>query len=61
MRLLKRVQNSQAILALLDSFQGLHLEWFMHVFKIWDNDLTAYQVWFKITEIYKAFRYIFSP
>ena len=27
MRLLKRVQNSQAILALLDSFQGLHLEW----------------------------------
>ena len=75
-RLLKRVQNSQAILALLDSFQGLHLEWwawviykfhevkrslcgwFMHVFKIWDNDLTEYQVWFKITEIYKAFRYI---
>ena len=24
---LKRVQNSQALLALLDSFQGLHLEW----------------------------------
>ena len=27
MRLLKRVQKSQAILALLYSFQGLHLEW----------------------------------
>ena len=25
--MLKRVKNSQAILALLDSFQGLHLEW----------------------------------
>ena len=24
---LKRIQNSQAILALLDSFQELHLEW----------------------------------
>ena len=24
---LKRVQNSQAIVALLDSFQELHLEW----------------------------------
>ena len=30
-RLLKRVQNSQAILALLDSFRGLHLEWWAWV------------------------------
>ena len=27
----------------------------MHVRKIWDNDLTEYQVWYKSTEIWKAF------
>ena len=25
--------------------------WFMHVCKIWDNDLTEYQVWYKLTEL----------
>ena len=24
---------------------------FMHVCKIWDNDLTEYQVWYKLTEL----------
>ena len=33
----------------------------MHVCKIWDNDLTWYQVWYKLTKLYKDFSYIFSP
>ena len=28
----------------------------MHVCKIWDDDLTEYQVWYKLTELWKAFR-----
>ena len=31
--------------------------WFMHVCKIWDNDLTEYQLWYKFTELSKAFRH----
>ena len=27
----------------------------MHVCKIWHNDLTEYQVWYKLTELLKAF------
>ena len=32
----------------------------MHVYKIWINDLTQYQVWYKLTEIYKAFRHFLT-
>ena len=28
----------------------------MHFRNIWDNDLTEYQVWYKLTELEKAFR-----
>ena len=71
----KRVQKSQVILALLDSFQELTLNCifycvfmylisfliFMHVCKIWDTDMTEYQVWYRLTELYKAFTYtVFS-
>ena len=34
--------------------------WFMHVCKIWDNDLTEYQVWYKLTELSKAFRHFLT-
>ena len=33
----------------------------MHVCKIWDNDLTEYQVWYTLTELYKAFRHFLTP
>ena len=32
----------------------------MHVYKIWINDLTQYQIWYKLTEIYKAFRHFLT-
>ena len=33
----------------------------MHVCKIWDNDLTEYQVWYKLTQIFKTPMDSFSP
>ena len=33
---------------------------FTHVCNIWDNDLTEYQVWYKLTELWKAFRLVLT-
>ena len=33
----------------------------MHICKIYDNDLTEYQVWYKLTENFKKALNIFSP